>query len=138
MSRTTHASPEIEALALSLAGDHEGALGWLAAVLEADPSAPDALLLAGRALAALGKADAAEDALSAAAVRATDAGRFPLAVAACRALADLGHGADDAYDAVAAAFEKGSPRIAGAPVPPRLPAPSMRKPSRSHVEARAR
>ena len=44
--------------------------------------------------------DAAEDALSAAAVRATDAGRFPLAVAACRALADLGHGADDAYDAV--------------------------------------
>jgi cAMP-dependent protein kinase regulator len=116
---TTAESPLDRALSLSLSGNHEGALAWSAALVEADPSAIAALLLLGRSLAALGQAAAAREVLDTCAQQSLDAGRLPLALAASAELKRLGAGG--VLDAIAEVFARGSARQgegAGALPPP--------------------
>jgi cAMP-dependent protein kinase regulator len=120
---TTAQSPVDRALSLSLSGNHEGALAWAAALVEADPAAASGLLLLGRELAALGQKAAAREALDACAQQALDAGRLPLAAAASLEMKALGQDAGPSFDAIAEVFARGSARQSegGAPPPPPQP-----------------
>lgn len=107
---------------MSLAGEREASLRWVAALVQHDPTSPSALLIAGRLLADLGRGEVAREALEICVERAIDAGILPLAVAACSDLRRLGHSPGKLFDRIADAFAKGSPRLGdGNPPPPPLP-----------------
>lgn len=123
---STTDSPVDRALALLLAGEREAALRWSAAEVEQDASVPSALILTCRLLAELGRSEAAIEGFEVSVKRSIDAGNLPLAVAAVADLRTLGVPIDAHLDAIAAAFCKSSPRLAGAehvhPPPPPIPA----------------
>jgi CRP-like cAMP-binding protein len=120
----TNDSPVDRALALLLAGEREAALRWSAAEVERDASVPSALILTCRLLAELGRSEAAIEGLGVSVKRSIDAGNLPLAVAAVADLRSLGVPVDVHLDAIAEAFCKGSPRLAGEQPPPPPPIPS--------------
>ena len=107
----TAESPADRALALSLANEKDTALRWAAAIVAADPAMPSGLLLTGRLLADLGRAEGAREAFEVCVVRAIDSSQLPLAVAACSDLRTLGSNASKHFDAIADAFAKDSPRL---------------------------
>ncbi|HEY2410323.1 MAG TPA: cyclic nucleotide-binding domain-containing protein, partial [Polyangiaceae bacterium] len=115
--------PIDQALSLAVTGEHESALRYAAALLEAEPRSALRLLLAAWMLGALGDAEAAKRGLIVAVERASDAGNLPLAVAAACKLRDYGGDHESALGQIAKVFARGSSRLLdkrGAP--PRLPA----------------
>jgi cAMP-dependent protein kinase regulator len=117
-------SPLDRALTLLLADEREAALRWSAAAVVHDPTLASALVLTCRLLSDAGRTEAATEGFRLAVRRATDAGNLPLAVAAVADLRALGADVDDLFDEIAAAFCKGSPRLAESPSaapPPPLP-----------------
>lgn len=116
-------SPLDRALALLLAGEHEAALRWSAAVVQQDASVSSALILTSRLLADAGRTEAAVEGFKLGVKRAIDTGNLPLAVAAVGDLRQLGVDVSPLLDDIASAFCSGSPRLAedAAPPPPPLP-----------------
>ncbi len=106
------------ALACLIGGDRDGALRWAAARLTAAPGDAVALLVCSRLLAQDGDSELGKSGLAAAVSLAVDAGNLAVAVAACRELKELGADASAHYARAAAAFARGSDRLA-----PRSPAP---------------
>jgi CRP-like cAMP-binding protein len=111
-------SPIDRALSLALAGEHDAALRWTAAIVKSDPSMPTALCLCGRLLGEQGRQQAAREACSLAVERAIDLENLPLAVAAARELERFGGAPEPKLDLIAEAFCKGSPRLGEGTVPP--------------------
>jgi CRP-like cAMP-binding protein len=105
-------NPVDRALGCLIDGDAEGALSWAGARLAAAPTDAVALLLCSRIVGERGDQAVARGGLEASVALATDAGNLPVAVAACRELARLGADPDGHYAAVAAAFARGSDRLA--------------------------
>lgn len=127
-------SPLDRALALMLADEREAALRWSAAVVDQDASVPSALILTCRLLADAGRTEAAVEGLEVAVKRAIDTGNLPLAVAAVADLRQLGRPVDHVFDAIAASFAAGSPRLAEtAPPPPPLPSFEKFQPLSSYL-----
>jgi CRP-like cAMP-binding protein len=115
-------SPLDRALAMALAGEHESALRWAAAIVQAEPNVPSGLLLTGRLLADLGRQQNAREAFEICIQRAIDTSQLPIAVAACSDLRKLGIDPSKHYDAIGDAFAADSPRLgAGGGSPPKLP-----------------
>ena len=115
-------SPIDQALTFAEASDHEAALRYSAALLEADPRAALRLLLTSWMLGALGDQDNAKRGLEVAVERCVDAGNLPLSVAAARKLHEFGGDDAASLSLIAQAFAKGSKRLLekrGAP--PNLP-----------------
>jgi cAMP-dependent protein kinase regulator len=129
-------SPLDRALTLLLAGESEAALRWSAAAIVQDATLASALVLTCRLLSDAGRTEAAIEGFRLAVRRATDAGNLPLAVAAVADLRSLGVPVEEHFDEIAAAFCKGSSRLAdggtGAPPPP-LPAASEFQPLSSFL-----
>lgn len=123
-STNTAESPIDRALSLTMAGEHDAALRWTAAIVKSDPSMPTALCLCGRLLGELGRHQVAREACSLAVTRAIDLENLPLAVAAARELERFGGAPEPMLDLIAEAFCKGSPRLGegAVPPPPLLPA----------------
>ena len=105
-------NPIDRALACLINGDLEGALAWAGARVSAAPKDSVALLICSRLLGLKGKGDKASSGLRATVGLAIDGGNLPVAVAACRELKELGQDVDEHYGAVAAAFARGSHRLA--------------------------
>jgi cAMP-dependent protein kinase regulator len=113
---------------MQLAGEHDAALRWSAAVIKHDPSVASALILTARLLAEAGRQEAAVEAFSLGVKRAIDAGNLPLAVAAAQDLIGLQQEAGAQLDEIAGAFCAGSPRLAdgtSADPPPLKPADEL-------------
>jgi cAMP-dependent protein kinase regulator len=91
-------------------------------VLQTDPGSPAALFLLAQTLISLKKNDLATRALVVAVERAVDASMMPLAIASAAMLESLGTNASTAFDAIASAFSKSSPRFGAAAPPPLHPA----------------
>jgi len=104
-------SPIDRALALSLAGERDAALRWAAAVVQHDHAMPSGLLLCGRLLADAKRFELAREALELCLQCSIDTGNLPLAVAAASDLRAMGVAPSAAFDAIAAAFALGSPRV---------------------------
>jgi CRP-like cAMP-binding protein len=114
-------SPADRALALSVT-DPESALRWSAALVKSEPAASLGILITARLLAQAGRREVAIEGLEVAVSRAIDAGNLPLAVVASCDLRTLQVDAGKHFDAIAAAFCKGSPRVLGkGAMPPELP-----------------
>src|SRR5689334_4650621 len=106
------------ALSLALADDREGALRVAAPLLEGEPLSAFNTFVTAWLLGALGRPAELELGLRAALDRAVFDGNLPLAIAAYALLRDAELAADEGLEAMAAAFAKGSARIAdkrGAP-----------------------
>ncbi|HEX6765149.1 MAG TPA: cyclic nucleotide-binding domain-containing protein [Polyangiaceae bacterium] len=103
-------------------GDHDGALRWAVPVLEAQLDSALALFATAYLGAKLGEPKAFELGLKLAAHQAVDLGNLPLAVAVGSLTRDLGLDPSGIFDAVAAAYARGSSRIKHR-APPALPAP---------------
>jgi CRP-like cAMP-binding protein len=106
------------ALSLAIAEDREGALRIAAALLEAEPLSAFNTFVNAWLLGGLGRKDDLELGLRAAVDRAVFDGNLPLAIAAQGLLRDAELNADAELDNMAAAFAKGSARLAekrGAP-----------------------
>jgi CRP-like cAMP-binding protein len=114
--------PVDRALDAWAAGDHAGALRWAVPVLEAQPDSALALLATAYLGAKEGDPKAFELGLKLAAHNAIDLGNLPLAVATGALSRELGLDPTGVFDAVAAAYARGSPRIKHR-APPALPAP---------------
>lgn len=115
-------SPIDQALTFAEAGEHEKALRYSGALLEAEPRAALRVLLTAWMLGALGDTDSAQRGLEVAAELAVDSGNLPLSVAAARKLQEYGGDSAASLDLIAKAFAKGSSRLLdkrGAP--PNLP-----------------
>jgi cAMP-dependent protein kinase regulator len=115
-------SPIDQALTLAEATDHEAALRYAGALLEADAKAALRLLVTAWMLGALGDQDNAKRGLTVAVERAVDAGNLPLSVAAACKLRDFGGDRAASLSLIAGAFSKGGGRLLekrGAP--PNLP-----------------
>lgn len=115
-------SPIDQALTFVEASDHESALRYSAALLEADPGAALRLLLSAWMLGALGDRDTAKRGLEVAVELAVNAGNLPLSVAAACKLREFGGDGRASLSSIARAFAKGSSRLLdkrGAP--PNLP-----------------
>jgi CRP-like cAMP-binding protein len=115
-------SPTDIALTFAEASEHEAALRYSGALLEADPRAPVRLLLGAWMLGALGDSETAKRGLQVAVERAIDSGNLPLSVAAARKLHEYGGDQAASLSLIAGAFAKGSSRLLekrGAP--PNLP-----------------
>src|SRR5262249_4623483 len=93
-------------------------LRWIAAVVERDPTIPSALVIMGRLLADMGRAEAAREGLEQAVRCAIDAGNLPLAVAAVADLRTLGFGVDEYFEQIALAVCSGSSRLQEPETPP--------------------
>jgi CRP-like cAMP-binding protein len=106
------------ALALALAGEREQALRLAAGILDRDPSSPTVLVTIARLLGELGWSDAARHAATMGVNRAVNRSKLPLAVATAHELTRFGGDARSAFDWIAAAFCKGSPRLGLWPAPP--------------------
>ena len=118
-------SPVDRALAMALAGEHETALRWAAAIVAAEPLLPSGLLLTGRLLADLGRQQGAREAFEICIRRAIDTSQLTLAVAACSDLRKLGVDPAKHYDALAEAYCAHSSRLGeGGQQPPKLPTPA--------------
>jgi CRP-like cAMP-binding protein len=118
------------ALSLALNDQREGALGIVAALLEQEPLSAFNTLTTAWLLGELGRAADAEQGLRAALARAVLDGNLPLGIAAHVLLGRAGAEDEAGLGSMAAAFAKGSPRLAqrrGAPPqlsgPQRDPAP---------------
>ena len=98
--------------------DSDGALSWSAARVADQPDDVVAALLCARILGARGRTEAAVAGLRAVATLAIEAGNLAVAVAACCEQRALGEDAASQYAAVAAAFSRGSPRLAPRPAAP--------------------
>lgn len=121
-SSHTLESPIDRALSLLLADEREAALRWAAAIVKQDPLMPTALLVSGRLLGDLGRAEVGREACMVAVARAIDLENLPLAVAAAREVERMGGDAGKALDEIAASFCLGSARLGeGMPPPPPLP-----------------
>jgi cAMP-dependent protein kinase regulator len=118
-------SPLDRALTLLLADERESALRWAAAAVVQDPTVASALVLTCRLLADAGRTEAAIEGFCLAVGRAIDAGNLPLAVAAVADLRNLGAPVDEHFDAIAAAFCKGSPRLVDRSTAPPPPLPHV-------------
>lgn len=106
------------ALSLALADDREAALRIAAALLEDEPLSAFNTFVTAWLLGGLGKAAELEAGLRASLERAVFDGNLPLAIAAYALLRDAELAADEGLETMAAAFAKGSSRIAdkrGAP-----------------------
>jgi CRP-like cAMP-binding protein len=106
------------ALALALSDDREGALRISAALLQDEPLSAFNTFVVAWLLGALGRTDEHELGLRAALERAVFDGNLPLAIAAYALLRDADLTADEGLESMAAAFAKGSSRLAdrrGAP-----------------------
>ncbi len=125
-------SPLDRALGSLLAGDREEALRWSAAAVQHDSSSAGGLILTGRLLADAGDTKAGMAGLQLAILRAIDAGNLPLAVAAAGDLRSRGVDIDACLRSIAAAFCRGSPRLADGRVPQVPPPPPL--PVREAVE----
>jgi CRP-like cAMP-binding protein len=114
--------PADRALDAWAAGDHVGALRWAVPILEAHPE--NALALLGTAYlgAKVGEPKSFELGLKLAAHHAIDLGNLPLAVAVGALTRELGLEPSGIFDAIAAAYARGSARIKNR-APPALPAP---------------
>ncbi|HYP91364.1 MAG TPA: cyclic nucleotide-binding domain-containing protein, partial [Polyangiaceae bacterium] len=113
------------ALSLSLSGDREGALRIAAALLEREPLSAFHTLVNAWLLGGAGRKEELALGLSAALERAVFDGNLPLAIAAHALLREAEQSADGGLDAMAAAFAKGSSRLASKRVaPPQLAAVS--------------
>lgn len=118
-------SPIDRALALALAGEHETALRWAAAVVAAEPGVPSGYLVTGRLLADLGRQQAAREAFEVCIQRATDASQLTIAIAACSDLRKLGVDPSKHYDALAETYAAHSGRLGEhGQHPPKLPTPA--------------
>jgi CRP-like cAMP-binding protein len=114
--------PVDRALDAWAAGDHAGALRWAVPLLEAQPDGALALLATAYLGAREGDPKAFELGLKLAAHNAIDLGNLPLAVAVGALSRELGLDPSGVFDAIAAAYARGSPRIKNR-APPALPAP---------------
>ena len=115
-------SPIDRALTLHLAGQHEAALRWAAALVRSRPAAPIGLLITARLMAAAGRTAVAASALETAVESALDAGNLPLAVAGCHCLRELGADASVHLDQIADVFASGSEQVLEkGTLPPQLP-----------------
>jgi cAMP-dependent protein kinase regulator len=106
------------ALMLALDGDREGALRVAAPLLEAEPLSAFNTFVVAWLLGGLGRKAELESGLRATLERAVFDGNLPLAIAAHALLRDAELTVDDELDGMAAAFAKGSSRLAakrGAP-----------------------
>jgi CRP-like cAMP-binding protein len=103
-------------------GEHAAALRFAVPVLESRPDSALALLATAYLGAKLGKPERFELGLKIAGHHAIDLGNLPLAVAAGALARELGLDPAGTFDAVAAAYARGSERIK-ARMPPALPAP---------------
>ncbi|HEY2511514.1 MAG TPA: cyclic nucleotide-binding domain-containing protein [Polyangiaceae bacterium] len=110
-------SPLDHAISLLLAGDPEGSLRWSASLLERDPNEPLSLIVASRALAALGRGRPAARGFELAAVRAGEARNLALAAVAAH---DLGAIEDPSslLDRIAVAFAREEQEDAAGPTRP--------------------
>ena len=98
-------SPLDHAISLLLAGDAEGSLRWSASLLERDPNEPLSLILASRALAALGRGRPAARGFELAAVRAGEARNLAAAAVAAHELASI-EDASSLFERIAIAFAR--------------------------------
>ena len=105
------------------AGDHAGALRWAVPLLEAQPDSALALLATAYLGAKEGDPKTFDLGLKVAAHHAIDLGNLPLAVAVGALTRELGLDPSGTYDAIAAAYARGSARIKHG-APPALPAPA--------------
>jgi len=110
------------ALSLSLSDDREGALRIAAALLEGEPLSAFHTFVTAWLLGAAGRAEELELGLSAALERAVFDGNLPLAIAAHALRREAEQSVDEGLEAMAAAFAKGSSRLASkrAGAPPQL------------------
>lgn len=106
------------AFSLSMRGEHELALATAARLLEDAPANPGALFVAARALGLLAQAQVSQAAFDLAIQRAIRAGNFPLAVAACFELTDVGESADGYLRQIAETFCAGSENLTEHRAPP--------------------
>ena len=104
-------------------GDHAGALRWAVPLLEAQPDSALALLATAYLSAKEGDPKTFDLGLKVAAHHAIDLGNLPLAVAVGALTRELGLDPSGTYDAIAAAYARGSARIKPG-APPALPAPA--------------
>lgn len=113
------------ALSLSLSGERERALRVAAALLEAEPLSAFNTFVCAWLLGELGRKDELELGLRAALERAVFDGNLPLAIAAYALLREGEHDVDEGLESMAAAFAKGSSRLAEKRVaPPQMAASS--------------
>jgi cAMP-dependent protein kinase regulator len=119
------------------AGDGPAALRWSVPLLDAQPDSALALLVTAYLGAKQGDPKAFELGLKLAAHHASDIGNLPLAVAVGSLTRELGLDANGIYDAIAAAYARGSTRIKHR-APPALPAPGPEvKPLIDKLEGKA-
>lgn len=113
-------NPLDRALALSIAGDHEGALAIAAHFVQGAPANPVGLFLVGRALFDVDQQDLAAAFCRLAIRQSVRAGNLPLAIAACRELERSGFEAQEFLSEIAHTFAKGSERLVERRVPPEI------------------
>lgn len=131
----TTESPVDRALSAAIAGDVEEGLRWAVPALGENPKGATALLVMGRLLGGAGQKGAAVVALETGYARALEAGNLGLALASARELEAAGQDAGALLDQLAAAFEKGSSRLAKGAVPPALrPAQREAKPLPANIK----
>jgi len=117
------------ALSLSLTGDREGALRIAAALLESEPLSAFNTFVNAWLLGALGRKPELELGLRAALERAVFDGNLPLAIAAHALLREAECDVAEGLEQMAAAFAKGSSRLADRRGAPPQMAPTSKEPS---------
>jgi cAMP-dependent protein kinase regulator len=114
--------PVDRALDAWAASDHAAALRWAVPILEAQPDSALALFVTAYLGGKQGEPKDFELGLKIGAHHAIDLGNLPLAVAVGALTRELGLDPSGIYDAVAAAYARGSPRLKHR-APPALPSP---------------
>ena len=117
------------ALSLSLSGDREAALRIAAALLENEPLSAFNTFVNAWLLGALDRKDELELGLRAALERAVFDGNLPLAIAAYALLREADYDVADGLEQMAAAFAKGSSRLADRRGAPPQMAPTSKEPT---------